>query len=312
MIKTKAIRKIFITTVTMFVLLTVFSIPMLNDEDALRVNFEIKDDKNFDTNNIYLLSENGYLVKSNVIFDSDNLKDKVLKVLNNLIENENSKYSSNLKGVIPYNVKILDVFCGNDLVTIDFSKEILSVSEKLEKDMISAIVYSVLDIGDIKGVSIMIEGKLLSEYPNSKEVLPTVLNKDIGINKEYDINSRDNITSVILYYLEDIDDSYYYVPVTKYLNDSRDKIKIIVEELTTSYIYEDNLMSFLNSKLELVDYREENDLMILNFNEYLFDSNDNILEEVIYTIGYSVFDNYDVSMVMFEVNGKEVYNISRK
>ena len=312
MIKTKAIRKIFITTVTMFVLLTVFSIPMLNDEDALRVNFEIKDDKNFDTNNIYLLSENGYLVKSNVIFDSDNLKDKVLKVLNNLIENENSKYSSNLKGVIPYNVKILDVFCGNDLVTIDFSKEILSVSEKLEKDMISAIVYSVLDIGDIKGVSIMVEGKLLSEYPNSKEVLPTVLNKDIGINKEYDINSRDNITSVILYYLEDIDDSYYYVPVTKYLNDSRDKIKIIVEELTTSYIYEDNLMSFLNSKLELVDYREENDLMILNFNEYLFDSNDDILEEVIYTIGYSVFDNYDVSMVMFEVNGKEVYNISRK
>ena len=312
MIKTKAIRKIFITTVTMFVLLTVFSIPMLNDEDALRVNFEIKDDKNFDTNNIYLLSENGYLVKSNVIFDSDNLKDKVLKVLNNLIENENSKYSSNLKGVNPYNVKILDVFCGNDLVTIDFSKEILNVSEKLEKDMISAIVYSVLDIGDIKGVSIMIEGKLLSEYPNSKEVLPTVLNKDIGINKEYDINSRDNITSVILYYLEDIDDSYYYVPVTKYLNDSRDKIKIIVEELTTSYIYEDNLMSFLNSKLELVDYREENDLMILNFNEYLFDSNDNILEEVIYTIGYSVFDNYDVSMVMFEVNGKEVYNISRK
>ena len=312
MIKTKAIRKIFITTVTMFVLLTVFSIPMLNDEDALRVNFEIKDDKNFDTNNIYLLSENGYLVKSNVIFDSDNLKDKVLKVLNNLIENENSKYSSNLKGVIPYNVKILDVFCGNDLVTIDFSKEILNVSEKLEKDMISAIVYSVLDIGDIKGVSIMVEGKLLSEYPNSKEVLPTVLNKDIGINKEYDINSRDNITSVILYYLEDIDDSYYYVPVTKYLNDSRDKIKIIVEELTTSYIYEDNLMSFLNSKLELVDYREENDLMILNFNEYLFDSNDNILEEVIYTIGYSVFDNYDVSMVMFEVNGKEVYNISRK
>ena len=77
MIKTKAIRKIFITTVTMFVLLTVFSIPMLNDEDALRVNFEIKDDKNFDTNNIYLLSENGYLVKSNVIFDCDNLKEIV-------------------------------------------------------------------------------------------------------------------------------------------------------------------------------------------------------------------------------------------
>lgn len=312
MLKTKAIRKIFITTVTMFIFLTVFSIPMLNDEEALRVNFEVKDSNEYNLNNIYLLSENGYLVKSNIMYDNISLKEKVLKVLSNLIDNENSKYSNNLKGVIPYNVKILDVFCGNDLVTIDFSKEILNVSEDIEKDMISAIVYSILDIGDIKGISIMVEGNLLKEYPNSKEVLPTVLNKDIGINKEYDINSRDDITSVVLYYVEEIDDSYYYVPVTKYLNDNREKIEIIVEELTTSYIYEDNLMSFLDNKLKLIDYKEENNLMILNFNEFLFDSKDKVLEEVIYTIGYSVFDNYDVSMVMFEVNGKEVYNISGK
>ena len=312
MIKTKAIRKIFLTTVTMFILLTVFSIPMLNDEDALRVNFEVKNSNDYNVNNIYLLSDNGYLVKSNIMLEDSSLRDKVLKVLNNLIENENSKYSNNLKGVIPFNVKILDVFCGNDLVTIDFSKELLNVSKELEKDMISAIVYSILDINDVKGVSIMVEGKLLNQYPNSKETIPTILNKDIGINKEYDINSRDNITSVILYYMEDIDDSYYFVPVTKYLNDSREKIEIIVEELTTSYIYEDNLMSFLNNKLELIDYKNENNLMILNFNEFLFDSEDRVLEEVIYTIGYSVFDNYDVSMVMFEVNGKEVYNISRK
>ena len=312
MIKTKAIRKIFLTTVTMFILLTVFSIPMLNDEDALRVNFEVKNSNDYNVNNIYLLSDNGYLVKSNIMLEDSSLRDKVLKVLNNLIENENSKYSNNLKGVIPFNVKILDVFCGNDLVTIDFSKELLNVSKELEEDMIAAIVYSILDINDVKGVSIMVEGKLLNQYPNSKEAIPTILNKDIGINKEYDINSRDNITSVILYYMEDIDDSYYFVPVTKYLNDSREKIEIIVEELTTSYIYEDNLMSFLNNKLELIDYKNENNLMILNFNEFLFDSEDRVLEEVIYTIGYSVFDNYDVSMVMFEVNGKEVYNISRK
>ena len=48
--------------------------------------------------------------------------------------------------------------------------------------------------------------------------------------------------------------------MTKYINDSRDKIQIIIEELTTSYIYEDNLMSFLNSKVELIDYKEENDV----------------------------------------------------
>ena len=97
----------------------------------------------------------------------------------------------------------------------------------------------------------------------------------------------------------------------KYVNDDRDKILVIIDELTSSYIYEDNLMSFLNNKVKLLEHSIENDVFFLNFNEYLFDSNDIVLEEVLYCISYSVFDNYDVSMVMFQVNGKEVNHVFR-
>ena len=51
--------------------------------------------------------------------------------------------------------------------------------------------------------------------------------------------------------------------------------------------------------------------ILLNFNDYLFDSSDKVLEEVLYSIAYSVFANYDVSMVMFEVNDQHVDEISR-
>ena len=312
MIKTKAIRKIFITTVTMFILLTAFSISFMdNKEELLRVNVEVND-KVQETNDIYLLNKNNYLVKYEIMLDGDSTKDKVLKVLNYLMDIDNSIFSNELSGTIPKGVKILDVICGNKLVTVNFSKKLLDVSSYKEKQMISSIVYSLTDIDDIEGISILVEGKKLDSYPNSKESLPNILNRDIGINKEYKINSRDNISSVVIYYMENIDDELYYVPVTKYINDDRDKIKIVVEELTTSYIYEENLVSFLNSKVKLIDYKEENDTLILNFNEYLFDSKDKVLEEVIYCLGYSVFDNYDVSMVMFEVNGQEVGYIDRK
>ena len=70
-------------------------------------------------------------------------------------------------------------------------------------------------------------------------------------------------------------------------------------------------MSFLNSNVKLIDYQIENDIFFLNFDDYLFDSNDKILEEVMYTISYSIFDNYDVNMVMFLVNGEEVNHIMR-
>ena len=72
-------------------------------------------------------------------------------------------------------------------------------------------------------------------------------------------------------------------------------------------------MSYTNdSNLELISSREENDTMILNFNNYLFDNNDEVLEEVLYCISYSVFDNYDVSMIMFEIDGKSYKTVDRK
>ena len=168
--------------------------------------------------------------------------------------------------------------------------------------MIESIVYSIMDLGNVKGVIISVNDEVIEGYEK-------VLDKSIGINKKYDIKSRENINKVVVYYLEDINDNKYYVPVTKYLNDSRDKVKIIVDELTSSYIYEPNLMSFLNSNAELIDYKEQENIMTLNFNNAIFDSNSKVEEEVKYTLAYSVFDNYDVNQVLIQVDGKNIETI---
>lgn len=311
MIRTTALRKIFITTLTMFILLTIYTIPTTEDSNILRTNLEIEEVTSLSTNSIYLLNENGYLVKSRIILDSEDKEECITKILSNLIKREDSKFSNELRATIPEGTKVKEIIYGNKLVTIDFSKNFLEVDVAYEKQMIASIVYSIMDLGEITGVSILVEGETLSEYPNTHEKLPNILDKSIGINKKYLVNSRNNISKVVIYYLEDIDNEIYYVPVTKYVNDEREKIKIIVEELASNYIYENNLMSFLNNKVELLDYKEENNSLILNFNEYLFDHSDKVLEEVIYSISYSVFDNYEVDMVMFEVDGKTVEQIAK-
>lgn len=310
MLRTKALRKIFITTLTLFILLTIYSIPTTENFNVLRTNLEIEEVSGLATNSIYLLNDDGYLVKSRILLDSDDIREKVHKLLVNLIESDSSKFSNGLSATIPKNTKIREIIYGDKIVTINFSKEFLSVPVHLEKAMISSIVYSVLGIDGITGVQLLVEGESLLEYPNTHESLPPILDKSIGINKKYNLTSRENISKVVVYYLEEIDNDLYYVPVTKYINDEREKIKIIVEELTTSYIYESNLMSFLNSNVELLSYQEEGNVMFLNFNDYLFDANDKVLEEVLYSIAYSVFDNYDVNMVMFEVNSEEIRYIS--
>lgn len=311
MLRTKALRKIFMTTLTLFILLTVFTITNQGTDNVLRTNLEIEDVVGLKTNTIYLLNDKGLLVQTKVLLDGNTTEEKINKLLANLTEGSSNSFPDGLSKLIPKGTAVNNVMVGNKLVTVDFSKEILNVDETLEKTMVTAIVYSIMELGDFEGVSILVEGSPLSSYPNSKEVIPLVIDKSIGINKSYDITSFNNINKVVIYYLENINNDLYYVPVTKYVNDERDKIKIIVEELASSYIYESNLMSFLNSNVELLDYSEDNNIMSLNFNDYLFDGNDKVLEEVLYSLAYSVFDNYNVSMVSFEVNGEIVSHIDK-
>lgn len=313
MLRTKAIRKIFLTTLTVFILLTVFTITNYNNDNdnVLRTNLEIEDIAGLKTNVIYLLNDEGLLVQDRVLLDGSSVEEKIEKLLINLTEGSTGSFADGLSKVIPKGTVVNNVMFGNKYVTIDFSKELLNVSEEKEKSMITAIVYSVMDLDDFLGVSILVEGKSLEEYPNSKEKINKILDKSIGINKNYDITSFNNINKVVIYYLENINDNLYYVPVTKYVNDDREKVNIIVEELASSYIYESNLMSFLNSNVSLLEYEEKENIMSLNFNDYLFDGNDKVLEEVLYSIAYSVFDNYDVSMVSFEVNGEIVNHIDK-
>lgn len=312
MLKSRAIRKIFITTLSLFIFLVVYSLPTLDNSYVLKTNLEIESTTGLATDNIYLLNDDGYLVKSRVLLEGPTLEDRIAEVLDQLTVRDENHFPKGLFPYIPKGTKVLNILHGEGKVTVDFSHEFLNMDVYTEKQIISGVVFSILDLGDVEEVIILVEGEVLREYPNTKEGLSSPLTKNIGINQEYNLTSRDDISKVVIYYLSRINDEVYYVPVTKYLNDSRDKIKIIIDELSTSYIYEPNLMSFLHSQVELLDYYEQENVLFLNFNQFLFDSDDKVLEEVLYSISYSVFDNYDVSMVMFEVNDQYVGQVSRE
>ena len=301
MLKKKALRKIFITTLTAFVLLVVYSIPSLYQDDTLKTNLEVEYITGIGTNNIYLLDKNDYLVKTKILLDSTSKEEQVKKLIKNLTINDNSKFPNGLKATIPENTKLLEVYYDEHYLTLNFNNKLIKDEEKIEK-IIESIVYSVMDLGQIDGVIIEVNGETIDGYNK-------VLDRNIGINKSYDIKSRKDINKVVVYYLEQLDGVNYYVPVTKYLNDNDEKIKIIINELTASYIYEPNLMSFLNSNTKLLDYKEQENVMTINFNNAIFDGDNKILEEVTYTLAYSVFANYDVAQVMINVDGKNIETV---
>ena len=309
MLKTKALRKILVATVSLFIIMTIYLIPQT--EKTVDTNLEFEYITNLANSSVYLLDNNNLLVKTKILLDNNDLLLDIKSIINNLLATNTSKFNDKLKGLIPKNTKLNDITINENTVNLDFSKELLTIDKDLSIKLLESIVYSITELEAIDNINISVNGALLEYYPNTKTPLKQPLTREIGINKKYCLTNLENITKVVIFYKETIDNTSFYVPVTKYINNDKEKIDIIIEELTTSYIYENNLQSLLNENLVLSDKELLDEVFILNFNEYLFDANSKLKEEVLYTLSYSVFANYDVNVINFKVNGESVSNIKR-
>ncbi len=316
MLKKMSIRKIIMATFTLMVLLILCLIDKNDKEIELDTsNIEYIYSNMLDS--IYLLDKNDYVALTSITTCDCDILDKSKDLLNGLIIDgaKSAIIPNGFRSIIPTGTSILDVKLDNKVLTVNFSKEILDISSEYEEAMIESIVYTLTSIEGIDKVNIQVEGKELTKLPHSKKNIPTSLDKSYGINKVYDINNTKDIDSITLYYVNSYNDNKYYVPVTKYINnDSQDKIKVIIEQLSNSLTYESNLMSYLSDSTKLLDYEIDDKTIKLNFNNMILSdiSSNNILEEVVYTIGYSINEVVDVDEVVFYVNNEKICNFLLK
>ena len=173
--------------------------------------------------------------------------------------------------------------------------------------MIESIVYSLTSLPDIDNIMIFVENELLLELPNSHKKLDMYLNKSYGINKVIDICSIKNTQNVTVYYLSK-NENYYYIPVTYITNDNSNKIEIIINSLKSNKFNNSNLLSHLDYQVELMNYEEDEDYFVLNFNNVLLDSvyDGKLKEEIKYAVSYSIIDTFNVENVVFQVNSQKI------
>jgi len=274
--------------------------------------YKITDYSNYHREAIYTLNSDNYVSKGYIYVSKELTSlEKVKILLDTMIEknNKNALLPSYFKPILPQNTKVISAELENKIIKINFSSEFLNVSsEQLEK-MVEAITFTLTEIDDINGVEIYVEGELLKYVSNNN--LPTILTRDIGINKKYELTSNKDISKVVLYFLGEENN---LIPITKYVNDDREKIEIIVESLSSNYIFYENLISVASFNLELINYDFSNDVLTLTFNSFIYDNEleKNVSNELIDMITYSVFDNYDVSKVIFMKKDNKILEKSRK
>ncbi len=314
MLKKISIRKIILSSLALFAMFLIYIIP--SNENNLDIKEELEYvNTEVESSPIFLMDQNSYVALTNVAVNEANIESKARQLIKVLtIGGMDSKIPSGFSAIIPPNTEVLNLSYENGIIKVDFSKDLLDVSENLEEKMVESIVYTLTSIDKVDGVIIYVEGDILTKLPKSKINLPSTLNKTFGINKEFDLTSTKDITDVTIYYINQISDNYYYVPVTKYINDDRDKMSIIIDELSSSLDVNKNLMSFLNEGTKLVSSEIAEGNMYLDFNSDILNDSvgEDISKETLDVISLSVGANFEVKSVVLSVDEKELYTIDLK
>ena len=297
MLRKSSIRRIMLATLALFLLLIIYFFPT-SPSISESLSYIEKEEMP-----IFLVDNMDYIARTSIVKNSDNTTDLIKEVIESLtIGSTKSNYiREGFIAIIPEGTKVLDLKLEDSILTINFSKELLNVSQDTEEKMLEAIIYSLTEINSVKKIKILVEGKSLTNLPNSNKKIPELLDKNYGINKIYNLDSIKDTSKTTIYYLSKYNDYYYYVPVTKISNENLEKAEIIINDLKTTPIYHTNLISYLAASTNLTNYEILEDSISLSFDNHLLAGIDDedMLEEVKYAISLSIRDSYGINEVIF-------------
>ena len=302
-------KKILVASSLLVVLFMLYLIPTKKEVEFAETNLEYVYPNDLET--VYLLDSNDYVARVLISASNDSIISKATSLIDALTigGKKENVIPNGFRSIIPSGTKVNDIELEDGVLVINFSKDILDIDKKYEDKMIESLAYTLTSINGIDSIKLLVDGKELKKLPNSNKLLPTFLDKSYGINKIYEITNVGNIDSYTVYFVNSVNDNKYYIPVTKYVNDyKQDKIRIIIDELASSFTYQSNLSSFLNENTKLLNYEVIDKQIKLNFNDMIFSdiTNNDILEEVVYTICLSINDSIDIDSVVFLANDREI------
>lgn len=307
MLKRISIRKMCLSFAALFALFLIYLIPA--NVPKLNVKEELEYvDSSLVSLPIFLMDQNSYVALTEVPVSNSSIESRARELIKILtVGGMESKVPSGFSAIIPPDTEVLSLSYDRNVLKVDFSKDLLDIEKDLEEKMIEAIVYTLTSIDKVDKIIIYVEGDILTKLPKTKINLPSTLDRSFGINKEFNLTNTKDIVDVTIYYINQINENYYYVPVTKYLNDSRDKIDIIVDELTLSFNPNRHLMSFMDNDIKLVSKELNQNVMRLEFSDN-YNLNNEISLALDKIISLSVCDNYDITEVFLNTVQRQCKN----
>ncbi len=257
---------------------------------------------------LYLIDKNGYVVPQTIdLPKTDSVATQALEYL--VINGPVTELLPNgFQAVIPTDTKV-SVNVVDKVAIVDFSNEFKDYQAQDEKKILQSITWTLTQFESIDKVKLQINGHPLEEMPVNGTPINNELSRMDGINLDTSqVADLTNTKPVTVYFIGGEKDNYYYVPVTKRVNNRvEDNITAAVNELIDGPGVSSNLLNEMRREVKLIDEAKLKDgVVTLNFNESIYNSFEEkkISEHVLNTLVLSLTEQPNIEGVAITVNGK--------
>lgn len=206
-----------------------------NNTDNTLTNEE--SDVSYTYSNVYLLDKDNMLIPLSIKYQTIDNKAEELMYLVSLLKEDSKIANKQFRGLIPSSTKVNSMELNNEILNINFSNEFKSYDSKNELRILEALTWTFNDLDYVKGLTLAIDNNKLTSMPVNNTPINGVLTKQFGINN-YALTTAilGNSVRVLSYYEKEIDNKFYYVPVTHYVSN---KDKLSIYDLTIKSLFKD-------------------------------------------------------------------------
>lgn len=219
----------------------------LKDDDKLEVydedGFAIVDDEtsddavetitlNSDTQarsiTAYYKDENGFIVPviTNIPWE-EGIAKATIRTMVIGSDKEKELVQSGLHGVLPEGTEIIGMSIKDGLCVIDFTKSILNnASYEDEKDMMTALSYTLTEFDTINKVEILVEGQKLETLAQGYPINVAFERENINL-----VGSEDGANYTVYFRTNETEIAGYYVPITFTAESVNNPVQIVLEKL---------------------------------------------------------------------------------
>ncbi|MFA9558646.1 GerMN domain-containing protein [Evansella sp. AB-rgal1] len=258
---------------------------------------------------LYLMDRNGYVAPQTINIPSG--ENEVEKTIEYLVKGGpvTDVLPNGFQATLPSGTELLGVEVAAGVVTLDFSEQFEDYHPEQELQILQSLTWTVTQLDDVDRVKLKVNGEALDVMPQNGTPIANGYTRSHGINLEMsDFADLSNTKSVIVYFLNEVDNQTYYVPVTRRVPQQDDVYQAVVGELLKGPNMMSPLLSDFDRHVELLDQPVlSNGTLTLNFSEQLLNKMEGeaVSNDVINMLVLSLTEQQEVQSVSLQVDSND-------